>query len=1745
MSKGHSAVRRFTSVRAGLGLLTRTERRIKLIVSLALLVGAGYLTWRLAFTLGGAPKWLAVPLIAAELWGFFQLLSLAAQSWSVPRFSRPIRRPVFDTSVLVLGANAPLAALERTVIAAREIVGSPTVLVTDPEYRDDVAALAKSHGADYAVTDDTLQAGLDVASGELVLVLQGGQVPLADVFEATVGHFSVFDVAAVQCRTGLANPSAFTYMVNGRSEEDFFNEVIGPSLGAHGHAPWGGSASIVRKSALASVDIDDPLSGASQAVRTTIRLRAAGYKVRFHAEPLVQAVRPDTLDTYLNRGHRRAFANLRVFATSDNPLVARGLPLVSRFLYLGALTRYFSGLHRLVLLTVLAGTLASGQLPICASFAEMAAIWLPAHVLAVLAGLALGRGTLALGDRTRHSIRSMESYCSAAIRAITPLLPTKPRRRPDLDERGLRALGRLALLTGFTLLLDGLLIVRGVGEWTGDILPAFEGREVYVVLLLGLFVLAPMMDVLQLIATRRGLTRDHRHGVSLDAQIGTTTIRVVDLTPRGLGLEASLELADTLERGSTLAVKVELPRLDGTLETATVCGILRHVATNAGKASLGVEITDVDAERPDALGIYYWVTRPTRLARGLDQDVPAVESAAPAAPRSSEAVGSRGARGVVRLATSFATIMVFAAFPAAAYGADDSNAVTPAPPPPGEGSPPPPPAQPEAPPPPPPAAPPPADPPTPSEPAPAEPPAPASPPPAPADAPAAPGPAEPTPQPPVPATPAPPQPAEQPSSEPPAPAEPPPPGAPPAPAESAEGESAQPPGLAAAEEEAEEATTPMITVEARSSAGTPVAAVAIVAIAGGTTTSIGSTSAEGLASVELEPGNYRFRATYKGRTSDVVQEVEEDATVSFTLGELRVVVLDVSGAGVEGAQVQVLERGKGWQPVGSTASDGSVATTLLPGTHWVRAQVGGQWRTARANVTASGATVEFKLVEAPIRVLDQAGAALSGIPVQAHAGRGGWVAIGTTDAEGRVAHQAAPGRLLVRAQILGTWRALRARIAATGGDIEFRLAPLTVRVLDADGNAIAGDPVQLLVPGTGWTPAGTSDASGEVKTEAFPGRIWLRAQHNGVWRNLRANVAATGGTAEFRLVRARFRVLDADGNPVAGDAIEMVLAGKGWTAIGTTDENGQVATETFPGRVTVRANHAGRLQLKRAAIKPGGAAVDFQLVRATFRALDTAGTGLSGVAIDGVFPGKGWMQLGTTGAGGEVTADMFPGRLTARATYSGASGIVRGTVAADGAPIVFKLVPVSFKVSNSAGEPVTDAVFELHVRGSGWTRVPAGESGDVVTQTFPGRVLARVQHLGRNVRQRASIGAAGGTVEFKLSDATVLVVDRDGEALAGTTVELAVPGRDWLKVGTTDDAGRVALHILPGNVRVRATDGRRGQAASGRLSEGTPLELTIRIRRNRPPVVTNDFLEAKSDEPLSIDVTANDSDPDGDPLAIVSVDPPETGGEVEVSDGVTITYTPPDGFLGEAHVSYTVSDGAGGDSQGTATFSILGLSTPSEGPIEPAPPAPPPAPAEPAPAAAPPPAPADPPETTTRKPKPKTPAPKKPTKGQPQTPAAEPVESSPATPPAPAPAPAEPTEPAEQPSPPAPNPFESVLGAGASGSSVEGEGDSDEAASSGESSDASDGATAGDSSDVAGASAGAGSDGETGESESSEAAGVAPAQAEAEGAEAAGQTQTSKGVGTSIQLATIAAAVIAVFAVGFLIGARGRRRRQS
>jgi Bacterial Ig domain/FG-GAP repeat len=59
------------------------------------------------------------------------------------------------------------------------------------------------------------------------------------------------------------------------------------------------------------------------------------------------------------------------------------------------------------------------------------------------------------------------------------------------------------------------------------------------------------------------------------------------------------------------------------------------------------------------------------------------------------------------------------------------------------------------------------------------------------------------------------------------------------------------------------------------------------------------------------------------------------------------------------------------------------------------------------------------------------------------------------------------------------------------------------------------------------------------------------------------------------------------------------------------------------------------------------------------------------------------------------------------------------------------------------------------------------------------------------------------------------------------------------------------------------------------------------------------------------DVLANDVDPQGSPLALVTVDAVSTAGGTVVADGTALTYTPPVGFWGEDQFTYTIADPEG------------------------------------------------------------------------------------------------------------------------------------------------------------------------------------------------------------------------------------------
>ena len=87
-------------------------------------------------------------------------------------------------------------------------------------------------------------------------------------------------------------------------------------------------------------------------------------------------------------------------------------------------------------------------------------------------------------------------------------------------------------------------------------------------------------------------------------------------------------------------------------------------------------------------------------------------------------------------------------------------------------------------------------------------------------------------------------------------------------------------------------------------------------------------------------------------------------------------------------------------------------------------------------------------------------------------------------------------------------------------------------------------------------------------------------------------------------------------------------------------------------------------------------------------------------------------------------------------------------------------------------------------------------------------------------------------------------------------------------------------------------------------------------RRNRAPMALDDrFIQ--TDFSLPLPVLANDSDPDGDALSIISLYQGEVG-EVSITPNQELQYTPdPSQFLGIDRIGYTIADGRGGTSNAT------------------------------------------------------------------------------------------------------------------------------------------------------------------------------------------------------------------------------------
>jgi large repetitive protein len=109
--------------------------------------------------------------------------------------------------------------------------------------------------------------------------------------------------------------------------------------------------------------------------------------------------------------------------------------------------------------------------------------------------------------------------------------------------------------------------------------------------------------------------------------------------------------------------------------------------------------------------------------------------------------------------------------------------------------------------------------------------------------------------------------------------------------------------------------------------------------------------------------------------------------------------------------------------------------------------------------------------------------------------------------------------------------------------------------------------------------------------------------------------------------------------------------------------------------------------------------------------------------------------------------------------------------------------------------------------------------------------------------------------------------------------------------------------------------------------ESGPFTFTIRvIDSNRAPVANGDTATIAEDSgPSTIDVLANDTDPDGNALTVLATTQGTKGQVVIAGGGTAVTYTPNANATGSDTFTYTIGDGEGRFAVGTVSVLITAV----------------------------------------------------------------------------------------------------------------------------------------------------------------------------------------------------------------------------
>jgi hypothetical protein len=174
-------------------------------------------------------------------------------------------------------------------------------------------------------------------------------------------------------------------------------------------------------------------------------------------------------------------------------------------------------------------------------------------------------------------------------------------------------------------------------------------------------------------------------------------------------------------------------------------------------------------------------------------------------------------------------------------------------------------------------------------------------------------------------------------------------------------------------------------------------------------------------------------------------------------------------------------------------------------------------------------------------------------------------------------------------------------------------------------------------------------------------------------------------------------------------------------------------------------------------------------------------------------------------------------------------------------------------------------------------------------------------------------------IVLTLADSVLLANDTDaeGHTLAITAVSAPTNGAVSHTSTTTTFTPAANFHGTA-SFTYTVSDG---------IKTDTGLVTITVVSVNDAPVAVDDSVTLVEDHILNLtsaNLTANDTDVDGDTLAVTAVQSTAATHGTVTLVGTAITYTPASNYNGTASFTYTVSDGNGGTDTGTVTITITG-----------------------------------------------------------------------------------------------------------------------------------------------------------------------------------------------------------------------------